>query len=169
MTHALLLIDVQNNMLLPPEPIPAAATVRPAIDAVLEAARKGGSIVVYVRNTGGEGDPDLPGTDGWQLVHEVREGEHVVDKPLPDAFAQTNLGDLLPQGTPLAIVGMQSEYCIRETSLEALKRGYPVRLVTGAHGTYNGDESAAEVSASVEKEVAAAGGEIVAVTELDFA
>jgi nicotinamidase-related amidase len=161
MSDALLVIDAQNDMLLPPEPIPAAESVRAAIDSVLDEARKNGTIIVFVRNNGGDDDPDKPGTDGWQLVHDVRDGEHVVDKHVPNSFTDTGLAELLPAGATVTIVGMQSEWCVLETSLEALRRGHPVRVVSGAHGTYDGEVPAAETAAQVEKEIADAGGLIV--------
>lgn len=171
----LLLIDVQKNMLLPPEPVPDAATVGPAIAAVLAEARAAGTVIVHIRNTGSEDDPDFPGAPGWELVHDVREGEHVVDKPLQDAFAETDLADLIPADAALTIVGMQSEYCVRETSLAALQRGHAVTLVRGAHATYpgkidahSGVLAAADVSARIETELAAAGASIVDVADVNF-
>jgi hypothetical protein len=117
MTSVLLLVDVQRNMLEPPTPVPAAAAVSTAIEDVLDRARAAGATVVHVRNDGGPGAPDARGTTGWELIQEVREGEHVVDKDEPDSFAGTPLADLIPTPADLVLVGMQSEYCIRATSL----------------------------------------------------
>jgi nicotinamidase-related amidase len=69
MASVLLLVDVQKNMLLPPEPVPDADSVAVAIEEVLERARSAGAVVVHIRNNGGEGDPDAPGVPGWELVH----------------------------------------------------------------------------------------------------
>ncbi|MGW4486442.1 isochorismatase family protein [Amycolatopsis sp. NPDC004368] len=157
MVPVLLLIDVQHNMLLPPEPVPAADRVAPAIAAVLARARAAGAPVVHVRNNGTGDDPDVPGSPGWALVHDVLRGESVVDKTTPDSFAGTPLADFLPAGAPLVIAGMQSDFCVRETTLAALRRGHPVTLVTDAHATYDGSVSAVEASAAVAAELAAAG------------
>lgn len=145
-TSVLLLIDVQRDMLLPPAPVPDAEEVGAVIAGVLARARAAGAPVVHIRNAGGPGDPDEPGTPGWELVHEVREGEHVVDKAEQDAFAGTSLADLLPQGAPLVVAGMQSEYCVRATALTALARGHAVTLVAGGHSTYDDGEAAAAQS-----------------------
>ena len=51
-------------------------------------ARTARAAVVHIRNNGGGNDPDAPGTTGWELVHDVHSGEHVVDKREPDAFAK---------------------------------------------------------------------------------
>ena len=100
MTSVLLLVDVQKNMLEPPEPVPDADTVAEEIKDLLGRARSAGTTVVHIRNNGGEGDPDVPGTPGWELVHEVALDEHVVDKHECDAFAgdgpvraRTGIGD----------------------------------------------------------------------------
>ena len=122
MATALLLLDVQRNMLEPPEPVPGAREIGAVIADVLNRARSADAIVVHVRNNGDADDPDAPGCAGWQLVHAVLSGEHVVDKHQPDAFAETGLADLLPAAAEVVVVGMQSDYCIRETSLSALRR-----------------------------------------------
>ncbi|MGV9775675.1 isochorismatase family protein [Streptosporangium sp. NPDC003464] len=166
MNRVLILIDVQRNMLLPPEPVPGAREVSSAIATLLERARAGGVPVVFVRNNGGEADPDFPGTPGWELVHEVLPGEHVVDKRTPDSFLDTGLASVLPPSAALVVAGMQSEWCVRETSLAALGRGHAVTLVRGAHATYDGDETAAAVSREVERELAAAGAEVVDLDEV---
>jgi nicotinamidase-related amidase len=112
----LLLIDVQRNMLLPPQPVPDAPAVGPRIAGILDQARRDGAMVIHVRNNGGEDDPDAPGTTGWELIHDVAGHEAVVDKRTPNGFAGTELGNLLVDASEVVIVGMQSEYCVRETS-----------------------------------------------------
>jgi nicotinamidase-related amidase len=168
-TRTLLLIDVQRNMLLPPEPVPGASAVAPAIAGILDRARHAGAPVIHVRNNGGPDDPDAPGTTGWELVHNVAGHEAIVDKDTPDSFAGTDLGSLLAGASDVVIVGMQSQYCVRETSLAALRRGLGVLLVRGAHATYDdGEHSAAEISAAIETELAQAGARIVDPGDVSF-
>jgi nicotinamidase-related amidase len=161
MTSVLLLVDVQRNMLLPPEPVPEADGVAAAIEDVLDRARSAGAVIVHVRNNGPADAPDALGTPGWELVHEVRDGEHVVDKDEPDAFAGTGLADLVPASAAVVVAGMQSEYCIRETSLSALRRGHRVMLVHGAHATYDDEVPAATTARRIEEELGAAGVSVV--------
>jgi nicotinamidase-related amidase len=151
------MIDIQRNMLRPPEPIPAAAEVGPAIESLLADARRRGVPVIHVRNNGSAGDPDEPGTDGWQLVHPAHDDEPVVDKFSASAFDGTNLADLVDPADRLVIIGMQSEYCVRATALDAAQRGHSVAVVPGAHATYDDDKPAAEISGDVEAELRAAG------------
>jgi nicotinamidase-related amidase len=164
----LLLVDVQRNMLLPPEPVPDAEAVGRAVEGLLARARSAGASVVHVRNTGGPGEPDEPGTDGWLLVHEVAGGEHVVDKTTPDSFHGTGLGDVVPADADVVVAGMQSDYCVRATALAALDRGHRVTLAGGAHATYPGARPAAEVSRDVEAELAARGVTVRAAGEITF-
>ena len=168
MTSVLLLVDVQKNMLEPPEPVPDADTVAEEIKDLLGRARSAGTTVVHVRNNGGEGDPDVPGTPGWELVHEVALNEHVVDKHECDAFAGTGLSELVPESATVIVAGMQSEYCIRETSLAALRLGRPVVLVRGAHATYDGEVPARARSEAVENELRTAGVSVLDPAELPF-
>jgi nicotinamidase-related amidase len=163
MTSVLLVVDVQADMLLPPEPVPDAGTVGPAIERVLDRARAAGARVVHIRNTGGPGDPDEPGTPGWELIHRPRDGEPVLDKTTADAFASTDLADRIPPGTGVVLIGMQSEFCVRDTALGALGHGYRVTLVRGAHATYD-----AGVAEQVEAELAGAGVDVVEPADLAF-
>jgi nicotinamidase-related amidase len=73
MTSVLLLVDVQRNMLHDPEPVPDAETVGPVIENLLTRAREAGAVVVHIRNNGDEHDPDVPGSAGWELVHDVHD------------------------------------------------------------------------------------------------
>jgi nicotinamidase-related amidase len=142
MDCVLLLIDVQRNMLEPPTPVPAADAVSARIDDLLGRARSAGSAIVHVRNNGAGDDPDAPGSAGWELTHQAEDGEPIVDKYETDAFAGTALADLIPATAAIVVAGMQSEYCIRATSLAALRRGHQVTLAAGAHATYDdGDAS----------------------------
>ena len=161
MSAVLLLVDVQRNMLEPPKPVPAAATTAKEITYLLEQARAARATVVHIRNNGGPGDPDATGSLGWELIHDVRPDEHLIDKHEPDAFAGTALAGLIPDGSSVVIAGMQSEYCVRETSLSALRRGHPVTLVHSAHATYgSSDAPAVAIQARVEDELRAAGARI---------
>ena len=119
MTRALMLIDVQRNMLEPPTPVPAAASIREALQDLLLRARGAGALVIHVQNDGPPGEPDEPGTDGWQLVFPARAGELIVRKDQPDTFAANPalVKDLAAKEiTEVVMAGMQSNYCVAESS-----------------------------------------------------
>ena len=69
------------------QPVPPAVAVKAAICDLLDNARAAGSVVVHVQNDGPPGDPDEPGTPGWELVFEPQEAENVVRKDDCEAFA----------------------------------------------------------------------------------
>ncbi|HTJ68378.1 MAG TPA: isochorismatase family protein [Actinospica sp.] len=150
MATTLLLIDLQRNMLEPPEQVPVARQLIVLTHGLLERARAVGAAVVHVRNNGAEEELDFPGTPGWELYHVPVEGEAIVDKFGMDAFADTPLAELIPAGSRILLAGLASEYCVRATALTARRLGYDVRLIHGAHATYDTDGRSAE---TIEKEV----------------
>jgi nicotinamidase-related amidase len=55
----------------------------------------------------------------------------------------------------VVIAGLQSDYCVRETTLGALARGLEVTLVSDAHSTYDSPpRTAAQITAAVNAEFA---------------
>jgi streptothricin hydrolase len=85
--QGLMLIDVQCNMLEPRTPVPSAVSTREALHDLLLRVREAGALVIHVQNDGPPGEPDEPGTDGWQLVFPVSAGELIMRKDQPDTFA----------------------------------------------------------------------------------
>jgi nicotinamidase-related amidase len=168
MASVLIMVDVQADMMLPPAPVPDAATVGPVIEAILGQARAAGAQVVHLRNSGPGGEPDEPGLPGWELVYDVADGESIVDKVGGDAFAGSDIADHLPAGADLVLVGMQSEYCVRDTAFGALRGHHPVTLVRGAHSTYPEEAPVDDIRARVEAELAAEGVRVVDPADLRF-
>ena len=171
MARALMLIDVQRNMLEPPTPVPSAAAIRDALQDLLLRARQAGVLVIHVQNDGPPGDPDEPGTDGWQLVFPVDPGELIVRKDQPDTFAANPAlaGELAAKEiTGVIIAGMQSNYCVAESSRGALKQGLQAILASGAHATYDEDESASVISAQIERELALEGVTVLPFHDVTF-
>lgn len=116
--------------------------------------------MIHVQNDGPPGEPDEPGTDGWELVFPVSPGELIVRKDQPDTFAANPAlaSDLAAREiTEVVIAGMQSNYCVAESSRGALKRSIQAILASGAHATYDEDEPAPAISARIERELAAEG------------
>jgi streptothricin hydrolase len=171
MTKALMFIDVQRNMLEPPTPVPTAASIRQALQDLLLRARQADALVIHVQNDGPPGEPDEPGTDGWQLVFPVRVGELIVRKDQPDTFAANPAlaKDLAAKEiTGVVIAGMQSNYCVAESSRGALKRGLEAILASGAHATYDENEPASVISTQIERELATEGVTVLPFREVSF-
>ena len=95
MSAALLIWDAQRNVLEGPEPVPDAETVRPRLERLLASAGCSGRVIVHVQNDGQRGDPDEPGSWGWELVFEPSGDETVVRKSDPNVFGSN------PQLAPL--------------------------------------------------------------------
>ncbi|MFF2051307.1 isochorismatase family protein [Leifsonia sp. NPDC058194] len=171
MGYGLMLVDVQRNMLEGATAIPGADAFRAALGALLEAARDEGVPIVHVANDGGPGEPDEPGTAGWEFVFAPEPGEPVVRKDDPDTFlSNPALADVLhAMGVDtLVVAGLQSERCVQATALGALERGFAVVVPSGAHATFDGGAPAAEVIAQVTLELDAAGVEVVELDEVIF-
>lgn len=162
MATTLLLIDLQRNMLEPPEQVPAAERLIHLVHGLLERARAAGASVVHVRGNGGPGDLGLPGTPGWELYHQPVDGEAIVDKFGLDAFTDTNLSELIPAGSTILAAGLTSDHSVRATLLSARRLGYDARLIRGAHAAYDGEETSGEtIEKEVERELHEAGVRIV--------
>jgi len=141
-THrVLLLLDVQAALLDdPPKGVHSAVQMRKNISKIIAQARsaKPPPIIIHVRNTGEKGEADEPNTPGWQLAFPPLPDEPVIDKLKNNAFAGTDLGNLITPDAEIVVVGMQTDYCIRATCSAALGRGNDVLLIKGSHATYDG-------------------------------
>ncbi len=169
---ALLLIDPQVNMFDEASPVEGAADLLPRLKRLLERARAAGVHVVFVQNCGGPGDPDEPGSVGWDLHAGLapRPGEAVVHKTRPDGFEGTLLrGELERRGVGrLVVAGMQSEACVSATCRRAAALGFEVTLVSDGHSTYDGTGvTAGEIRARVNGDLAAIA-RLVPAREVEF-
>ena len=134
---ALVVIDAQGEYRegrLPLEGIDPALAV---LAGLLECVRTAGGVVIHVAHKGRAGglfDRDAAG--GAILAAAApREGEAVVEKPLPNAFAQTDLAERLAGRKELVIVGFQTHMCVSSTARAALDLGYRVTIAADACAT----------------------------------
>ncbi|MBX9592671.1 MAG: cysteine hydrolase [Hyphomonadaceae bacterium] len=135
----LVIIDAQNEYLDGKLALPGA---RPAIDALarlLAKARQAGAPVVHVQHKGRAGGLfDLQGRGG-AIIDAVKPagGESTVTKPLPNAFAQTDLDATLKKlgRTQLVIAGFMTHMCVSSTARAALDLGYKATVVADAAAT----------------------------------
>ncbi|GLB44727.1 putative isochorismatase family protein [Lyophyllum shimeji] len=166
--RVLLLLDIQQAMLAdPPIGVPASKSVKVNLERILAHARKARPqpLIVHVRNTGDVGEPDEPHTAGWQLIFPPQPEETVIDKRKNNAFAGTDLGDIIPSDAEIVVAGFQTDFSIRATCSDALKRGNEVLLIRGAHATHDrievlhggGITPASRIEAEIEAELEEAG------------
>ncbi len=153
--RALLIIDMQNDFVLPGSPVTVAGALAtlPRIRRLLDAFRArscwpvlhitraycaDGSDVEAFRQEAFLRGPKylLPGSTGAQIVAELEPlaGEHVLVKPRFSAFMGTPLDLLLRRlgVSELVVSGTQYPNCIRATVLDAVCLDYAVTLVTDA-------------------------------------
>ncbi|WP_157253753.1 isochorismatase family protein [Nonomuraea typhae] len=148
--EALVVIDMQQGFLSGPAAIPGADALAATVTGLLTRARRAGALIVHLQNDGPEGEPDEPGTPGWELVL-AEPGEQVLRKTDDDGFEDTVLGSLLEERgvERLTICGLLSEMCVSATARTALRHDYEVALPHDAHGTYDLDDIPAAVVARV--------------------
>jgi len=130
---ALLVVDVQNGVVRNAHDREAVVA---NIARLTKQARGGGAPVIWVQHQSKELPKD---SDAWRIVPELdpRADEPHIDKAYGDAFEDTELEAVLADlGVgKLAVVGLQTDACIRSTIHGALARGYDVTLVSDAHTT----------------------------------
>ena len=107
---------------------------------LLERARKAGTPVIHVVHQGTKGgalfDPDGPFAAIAAPV-APKQGETIVTKTLPNAFAHTDLEERLASigRKNLIIVGYMTHMCVSSTVRAALDRGYFTTVVAKATAT----------------------------------
>lgn len=154
MSTALVIIDMQNDFVLPDAPLcveGAQATV-PTIRRLLDHARRKGWHVIHVirlhRPDGSDVEKSriplfrdgrgicIPGTPGAAIVDELSPlpGETILRKLRFSAFFQTELDMLLRRfGTDTVVIaGTQYPNCVRGTAVDAMSRDYATIVVTDA-------------------------------------
>jgi len=123
----LLIIDAQREYTDGLLPLSGVAAAVDALAGLLDKARKAGAPVVHVRHKG-PGKAFNPSSSGFEIVKELTpiEGETVIDKGLPNAFAGTDLAKhLATSGRKNLIVGgFMTHMCISASVRSATDHGY---------------------------------------------
>lgn len=135
----LVIIDMQNEYLSGPIAVSDANAAIASASALLDKARAAGSRIVHVAHKGRAGSLfDRDGERG-QIVPALtpRDGEILVEKGLPNAFAGTELDTILKQTgcKDLIIVGFMTHMCVSSTARAALDLGYRVTVDADSCGT----------------------------------
>ncbi|KAG2491873.1 hypothetical protein HYH03_009826 [Edaphochlamys debaryana] len=152
---ALIVIDMQNDFLLPTSPLCVAGGMAclPKVKEALDAARSKGLHVIHVIREhdpsgvdieytrahlfrdGGAGST-VPGSKGAELVEglEVQAGELTLIKKRFSAFLHTHLDLVLRRlGVKrVVIAGVQTPNCIRATAVDAMGHDYEVLVLSDA-------------------------------------
>lgn len=139
---ALIVIDVQRVMFETPGEFPYnGEAVLETIAGLIARARKAGVPVIYVQHDFGCASSMPRGSELWQIAPAIAplEGDPVVDKTKPDAFAGTTLKAVLDSMgvARLVLCGLQSDCCVDTTCRRASSEGYDVVLAADAHSTFD--------------------------------
>ena len=135
----LVLIDVQNEYFDGPLTLTDVEPAGVVIADLLKRARAAGTPVIHIRHRGKAGGAfDLDDTRGQ--IHDCAtpiEGEQIIDKPLPNAFAQTDLAEAIKafEGRTPIFAGFQTHMCVSATTRAALDLGYLSTVVIDAVAT----------------------------------
>jgi nicotinamidase-related amidase len=125
----LLIIDAQREYTDGLLPLTGVAGAVDALATLLEKARKAGAPIVHVRHKGSpQGKAFNPTLSGFEIVKQLtpRDGEVIVDKGLPNAFAGTELAKhLTASGRKNLIVGgFMTHMCVSATVRSATDNGF---------------------------------------------
>lgn len=145
---ALLVIDIQigafDGKLLPS--IHLGDDLLSKTKTLIDAARKENVPVIFIQHCAAKGLL-VRDTDAWPIHPSLapRDGELVIEKRDSSAFENTELDAALSKARIEGVVlcGLQSERCISNTALDALKSGIRVHLCSDAHSTWPTDEATA--------------------------
>ncbi len=133
---AVIVVDMQVGMLSGPAKHDLAGVID-RINQVTDMVRHRNGRVIWVQHCGDAGDDFAPDAPGWAFLPELvrRDTDIVVRKTLNDAFAETELGEVLDAITPdrLLIAGWATEFCVDATVRSAVSKGYNVVVVSDGH------------------------------------
>ncbi len=133
---ALLLIDIQNEYFEGPLRLSGVEEATRTAARLLERARALGRPVIHIRHRGRPGGAFDPGEPRGQIHVSVApvEGEHVIEKTLPNAFAGTALAETLEAlgRPPLIVAGFMTHMCVAATVKAALDLGLRSTVVIDA-------------------------------------
>lgn len=116
-----------------------AANVR----RLIATARENGVEVVYVRHDDGADKPLTRGTAGFEIYEAFTPmaGERIFDKRVNSPFRDSGLLEYLweRQIKQIAVVGLQTEYCIDATVKCGFEHGFEMIVPDGANSTFDNE------------------------------
>jgi nicotinamidase-related amidase len=133
------IIDAQNEYVSGRLPLAGVNEALARIADLLAAARAAGAPIIHVAQRGRPGGLFDPESDNFKFAGQAapRDGEAVVEKPLPNAFAKTDLDAKLQAAgrKTLVIAGFMTHMCVSATTRSALDHGYTVTVAADAAAT----------------------------------
>jgi nicotinamidase-related amidase len=135
----LVVIDAQREYVDGALPLAGVEAALDRIAAALVRARGAGAPIVHVQHKGRAGGLFDPDTTAFAIADQAMPvaGETVVHKGLPNAFAGTDLGEVLEQSgrKRLILAGFMTHMCVSATARAALDLGYQSTVLSDATAT----------------------------------
>jgi nicotinamidase-related amidase len=132
----LVLIDYQNEYRSGPLKLVDVEAAIAEGAALLGKAREAGAKIIHIAHRGAAGGAFDRAQARGQIIDELapKAGEVVIEKPLPNAFAKTNLAEVLAGAgqRPLVIAGFMTHMCVSSTVRAALDLGHFSTVVASA-------------------------------------
>jgi len=125
---SLVLIDIQNEYRAGPLALTGVDAAVAAAARLLARARRAGVPVIHIAHRGSAGSMFDPEDERGRIMDAVtpRDGEAVVGKTLPNAFAGTDLEARLKATgrSNVVFAGFMTHMCVSATARAALDRGF---------------------------------------------
>ena len=126
------------------------------IRQLIKASRDAGHTIIYTQYSGPDGQPPEQGTPDWNIHPDIspHETDTIIQKSTSSAFDGTELSGILHQGKieTLIICGLQSEFCVASTGLDALRLGYKVIVAQNCHSTFPSEKCTARAMVEQQNE-----------------
>lgn len=139
MTHALIVIDMQEGSFTPRTARHDTAGLVDRLNGRADRTRQVDGRVVFVQHDGPADDPHHPSKPGWHILPELdrRLDDRIVHKTACDFFLETDPDAILKQdGVDTVIVtGCATEFCVDTTVRTALAHGYRTIVPSDGHTT----------------------------------
>ncbi|MDC0435065.1 cysteine hydrolase [bacterium] len=134
----LIIIDAQNEYIKGPIQLPDVVEATARAKALLTAVRDANGKVIHIVHHGSPGGLfDLTGHRG-AIIEDLkpRDGETVIEKTKPNAFADTDLAVKIGEpGQSILVAGFMTHMCVSSTVRAALDLGYPTTVAADACAT----------------------------------
>lgn len=128
MKELLIVVDMQNDFVFGALGTKEAQAIVPAVFEAVSKAREAGIEIVFTRDTHGgnylstQEGKNLPvphcikGTDGWQIIPGLHQGEKVFDK---GAFGSEELAAFVKAGgyTAVTLLGVCTDICVASNAI----------------------------------------------------
>ncbi len=133
---ALIVVDIQNDFADPGGSlyVRGGEEVVPVVNREIELAAAAGATVVYTQDWHPESTPHFAKDGGIWPVHCVQGTWGAEFHPELHVEGPTELEDLLRQRgiRKVVVAGLATDYCVKETVIDAAERGFEVALLAEA-------------------------------------